>query len=61
MPVVQNLEKKLDIMQGLDPLMDGIIERMNQVTDHSEVRKLQAQQNVEKTKQHLDDVLNRAN
>jgi len=48
-PVVQNLEKKLDIMQGLDPLMDGIIERMNQVTDHSEVRKLQAQQNVEKT------------
>jgi hypothetical protein len=39
-PVVQNLEKKLDIMQGLDPLMDGIIERMNQVTDHSEVRKL---------------------
>ena len=40
MPVVQNLEKKLDIMQGLDPLMDGIIERMNQVTDHSEVRKL---------------------
>jgi hypothetical protein len=60
-PVVQNLEKKLDIMQGLDPLMDGIIERMNQVTDHSEVRKLQAQQNVEKTKQHLDDVLNRAN
>lgn len=47
-------------MQGLDPLMDGIIERMNQVTDHSEVRKLQAQQNVEKTQQHLDDVLNRA-
>lgn len=47
-------------MQGLDPLMDGIIERMNQVTDHSEVRRLQAKQNVEKTKQHLDDVLNRA-
>jgi hypothetical protein len=28
-PVIQTLEKKLDIMQGLDPLMDGIIERMN--------------------------------
>jgi hypothetical protein len=28
-PMVQKLEKKLDIMQGLDPLMDGIIERMN--------------------------------
>ena len=40
--------------------MDGIIERMNQVTDHSEVRKLQAQENVVRTKQHLDDVLNRA-
>jgi hypothetical protein len=28
-PVIQTLEKKLDIMQGLDPLMDGIIQRMN--------------------------------
>jgi len=28
-PLVQSLEKRLDIMQGLDPLMDGIIEKMN--------------------------------
>lgn len=41
--------------------MDGIIERMNQVTDHSEIKKLQAQQNVDRTREHLDDVLNKAN
>jgi predicted metal-dependent phosphoesterase TrpH len=41
--------------------MDGIIERMNQVTDHSEVRKLQAQAKVEKTHKHLEHVLDRAN
>lgn len=27
--VVQDLEKRLDIMQGLDPLMGGILEKMN--------------------------------
>ena len=59
-PVIQTLEKKLDIMQGLDPLMDGIIERMNQVTDHHIVRQLQADDKVKKTKQHLEDVLERA-
>ena len=41
-PLVQSLEKRLDIMQGLDPLMDGIIEKMNQVTDHSNLRQIQA-------------------
>jgi len=39
-PLVQSLEKRLDIMQGLDPLMDGIIEKMNQVTDHSNLRQI---------------------
>jgi hypothetical protein len=37
-PLVQSLEKRLDIMQGLDPLMDGIIEKMSQVTDHTNLR-----------------------
>ena len=42
-PVIRNLEKRLDIMQGLDPLMDGILERMQEVTDNSYIRQLQMQ------------------
>ena len=34
---VKELEKRLDIMEGLDPLMDGILEKMNEVTDHSKI------------------------
>lgn len=41
-PIVQNLEKRLDIMQGLDPVMDGILERMQMVTDNSHLKELQA-------------------
>ena len=43
LPVIRNLEKRLDIMQGLDPLMDGILERMQEVTDNSYIRQLQMQ------------------
>lgn len=39
--VVKDLEKRLDIMQGLDPLMDGILQKMNMVTDNSNLRKIQ--------------------
>jgi hypothetical protein len=46
--LVQSLEKRLDIMQGLDPLMDGIIEKMNQVTDHSNLRQMQADDQLDK-------------
>jgi hypothetical protein len=42
-PIVQNLEKRLNIMQGLDPVMDGIIEKMSEVTDNSTLRSLQQQ------------------
>ena len=37
-PLVKSLEKRLDIMKGLDPLMDGILERMNEVTDNTNLR-----------------------
>ena len=52
-PLVQSLEKRLDIMQGLDPLMDGIIEKMNQVTDHSNLRQIQADDQLTKATEHL--------
>jgi hypothetical protein len=32
---VKDLEERLEIMQNLDPLMDGIIGKMKEVTDHS--------------------------
>ena len=40
-PIVQNLEKRLNIMQGLDPVMDGILEKMYEVTDNSNLHALQ--------------------
>ena len=40
-PVVQDLEKRLDIMQGLDPLMDGILKEMHDCTDNSRLELLQ--------------------
>lgn len=40
-------------MKGLDPLMDGILERMNEVTDNSNLRKIQADRRVETTKAAL--------
>ena len=40
-PIVRSLEKRLDIMQGLDPVMDGILQKMAEVTDNSKLRKLQ--------------------
>ena len=39
--VVQDLEKRLDIMQNLDPLMSGILDKMKEVTDSSNLRELQ--------------------
>ena len=38
--VVKDLESRLEIMQGLDPLMDGILDKMAQVTDHSNLMKI---------------------
>lgn len=37
---VKDLEKRMDIMEGLDPLMDGILQKMNEVTDHSNIIKM---------------------
>jgi hypothetical protein len=34
-------------MQGLDPLMGGILEKMNQVTDHSEIMRLQQENSID--------------
>ena len=39
-PVVLGLQKRLDIMQGLDPIMDGILDKMNDVVDNSNLRNL---------------------
>lgn len=55
--VVKDLEKRLDIMQGLDPLMDGILEKMNEVTDHSNLRKIQAIDNLKKANAKLEDTI----
>jgi len=43
-PIVQSLEKRLDIMQGLDPVMDGILQRMMEVTDNSNLKHLQKEE-----------------
>ena len=32
---VKDLEERLEIMENLDPLMDGILGKMQEVTDHS--------------------------
>lgn len=58
-PLVKSLEKRLDIMKGLDPLMDGILERMNEVTDNSNLRQIQADARVKKTTEHLNHAMNR--
>lgn len=42
-PVVTALQKRLDIMQGLDPIMDGILDKMNDVVDNTNLRNLQAE------------------
>jgi hypothetical protein len=39
-PVVQGLQKRLDIMQGLDPIMDGILDKMKEVTDNTNLSAL---------------------
>ena len=39
-PVVRGLEKRLEIMQNLDPVMDGILEKMAQVTDNTRLKEL---------------------
>ena len=39
-PVVQGLQKRLDIMQGLDPIMDGILDKMKDVTDNTNLNAL---------------------
>jgi hypothetical protein len=43
-PVVQGLQKRLDIMQGLDPIMDGILDKMRDVTDNTNLNALQSEQ-----------------
>ena len=42
-PVVQGLQKRLDIMQGLDPIMDGILDKMKDVTDNTNLNALQSE------------------
>jgi len=39
-PVVKGLEKRLEIMQNLDPIMDGILEKMAIVTDNTKLKEL---------------------
>jgi len=39
-PVIRNLERRLDIMKGLDPLMDGILQKMAEVTDNTNLKRL---------------------
>lgn len=57
---VKDLEKRLDIMEGLDPLMDGIIEKMNEVTDHSNIVKMQTDSRIKKADARIRRVLDEA-
>ena len=54
-PIVQNLEKRLNIMQGLDPVMDGILSKMQEVTDNSNLKNLQQQSSTEAEDQDATD------
>lgn len=53
--VVKDLENRLEIMQGLDPLMDGILDKMAQVTDHSNLRKIQLDDEISAAKVRRDE------
>ena len=39
-PQITKLEKKLGMLQGLDPVLEGILKDLNRVTDFSEMIKL---------------------
>ena len=43
-PQITKLEKKLGMLQGLDPVLEGILKDLNRVTDFSEMIKLQKKQ-----------------
>lgn len=47
-PQITKLEKKLGMLQGLDPVLEGILSDLNKVTDFSNLIKLQK---AHKTKQ----------
>lgn len=47
-------------MEGLDPLMDGIIEKMNEVTDHSNIVKMQTNSRMKKADARIRRVLDEA-
>jgi len=40
-PEITKLEKKLGMLQGLDPVLEGILSDLNRVTDFSNLIKLQ--------------------
>lgn len=40
-PQITKLEKKLGMLQGLDPVLEGILSDLNRVTDYSNLVKLQ--------------------
>ncbi len=44
-------------MEGLDPLMDGILDKMNEVTDHSNIRQLQWDAKKKKAEDKIKTVL----
>lgn len=41
-PQITKLEKKLGMLQGLDPVLEGILGDLNRVTDFSNMIKLQS-------------------
>lgn len=63
MPQITKLEKKLGMLQGLDPVLEGILSDLNKVTDFSNMIKLQgrrtasvaAQQEEEEDAEGADD------
>ena len=40
-PVISKLEKKLGMLQGLDPVLEGIVHDLEKITDFSSLIKLQ--------------------
>jgi len=54
-PQITKLEKKLGMLQGLDPVLEGIVSDLDRVTDYSAIIKLQKEAKSHKELPESDD------